>query len=111
PHHGGRGRTLAPGCGAWPVRVSPGWMMGVRPAWEGLRVRPCLPRVWKGFQMTRRFRGSDYDITVRVGGSRGRELRVDGKVVASDLVPAFGDGRRHTVELTLPGQGARARRH
>jgi len=104
PHYGRGGWTWYTGSAAWLFRVSTEWMLGVRPAWDGLLVRPCLPHAWKGFQMTRRFRGSDYDITVRVGGrgQAGRELRVDGKRVASDLVPAFGDGRRHTVELTLP---------
>jgi cellobiose phosphorylase len=81
--------------------VSTEWLLGVRPTYEGLLVRPCLPAGWKGFTMKRTFRGCVYRITVRTGAAR-PELRVDGKRQASDLVPAFGDGREHTVELRLP---------
>ena len=63
-------------------------------------MRPCLPPHWKGFTMKRTFRGCVYHITVRMGAMR-PEVRVDGKPQASDLVPAFRDGREHTVEVRL----------
>ncbi|HEY6867858.1 MAG TPA: glycosyl hydrolase family 65 protein, partial [Candidatus Eisenbacteria bacterium] len=73
---------------------------GVRPTWDGLLVRPCLPPGWKGFTMRRRFRGATYEITV-TGGGRRREVRVDGTRHASDLIPVFGDGRVHRVSVKL----------
>ncbi len=101
PHFGRGGWTWYTGSAAWLFRVSTEWILGVRPTWEGLLVRPCLPKHWRGFRMTRRFRGSTYQITVRTGAKR-RELRVDGKLVPGDLIPACADGGTHQVRLELP---------
>ena len=100
PNYGRGGWTWYTGSSAWMFRVSTEWLLGVRPAYEGLLVRPCLPPHWKGFTMKRTFRGSVYRITVRAGAAQPQVL-VDGKAQRSDLVPAFADGREHTVEVRL----------
>jgi cellobiose phosphorylase len=33
------------------------WILGIRPEHDGLRIDPCLPSVWDGFEAKRRFRG------------------------------------------------------
>jgi cellobiose phosphorylase len=104
PHFGRGGWTWYTGSAAWLFRVGTEWMLGVRPEWEGLRIEPCLPREWRGFTMRRRFRGADYEIRVTRGPRR--ELRVDGKLQRSNLVPAFADGRRHRVDVVLERSGA-----
>ncbi|HEY6865626.1 MAG TPA: glycosyl hydrolase family 65 protein, partial [Candidatus Eisenbacteria bacterium] len=73
PHYGRGGWTWYTGSAAWLFRVSTEWILGVRPTWDGLLVRPCLPPGWKGFTMRRRFRGATYEITV-TGGGRRREV-------------------------------------
>ena len=100
PHYGRGGWTWYTGSSSWMFRVNTEWLLGVRPTWEGLLVRPCLPPDWKGFTMKRTFRGSVYRITVRAGAAR-RGLRVDGRPLRGDVVPAFGDGREHTVDVEL----------
>ena len=77
------------------------WLLGVRPAWDGLLVDPCLPPGWKGFTMRRLFRGSVYRIEVVVK-SGPRCVAVDGKPVESNLIPPFGDGREHAVTVRVP---------
>jgi cellobiose phosphorylase len=104
PFYGRGGWTWYTGSAAWLFRVSTEWILGVRPAWDGLVVRPCLPPAWKGFHMTRVFRGATYEIVVRAGSKP--RIRVDGKPWASDVIPAFGDGRRHLVEVTLVAERA-----
>jgi cellobiose phosphorylase len=100
PNFGRGGWTWYTGSSAWMFRVSTEWILGVRPTLDGLLVRPCLPPHWKGFRMRRLFRGSVYCITVRTGpGKKG--IRVDGRAHDSQLVPAFGDGKEHTVEVRL----------
>jgi len=102
PHYGRGGWTWYTGSAAWLFRVSTEWILGVRPEWDGLRIRPCLPPGWKGFTVRRRFRGADYDIAVTAG--RGpREVRVDGAPQATDLIAAFADGRTHRVQVRVPG--------
>ncbi|HTM57670.1 MAG TPA: glycosyl hydrolase family 65 protein [Candidatus Udaeobacter sp.] len=107
PHFGRGGWTWYTGSAAWLFRVGTEWMLGVRPDWDGLRVAPCMPPRWKGFTMRRRFRGATYDIRVERGPSRGRpkrgtEIRVDGRRLESNLIPAFQDGRVHRVEVRIP---------
>jgi len=100
PNFGRGGWTWYTGSSAWLFRVGTEWLLGVRPTWDGLRVEPCLPPGWKGFTMKRAFRGSVYRITVRSGGAR-REVLVDGRRQATDVIPAFADGREHTVLVRL----------
>ena len=73
------------GTAAWSfVAVSQG-ILGIRPAYDGLTVDPCLPDSMDGFRVSRLFRGTRYEITVRRGEEKG--LTVDGKPVAGDTVP------------------------
>ncbi|MEZ0396293.1 MAG: glycosyl transferase [Anaerolineales bacterium] len=76
------------GTAAWNyVAVTQG-ILGIRPAYEGLEVRPALPSTWDGFEAWREFRGVRYHIRVeRCGpGSRVR-LEVEGRPVEGCLVP------------------------
>lgn len=107
PHFGRGGWTWYTGSAAWTFRVGTEWICGVRPAYDGLTIDPCLPSAWKGFRMTRRFRGATYRITVHAtpGKPMKREKRVlivDG-VVQSDATkaPVFADGGEHAVELWM----------
>jgi cellobiose phosphorylase len=95
PHFGRGGWTWYTGSAAWMFRVGTEWILGVRPDWDGLLIRPCLPRHWPRVRMRRSFRGATYEIEIERG--RRDEIRVDGKLQRSDLIPAFGDGRVHRV--------------
>jgi len=101
PNFGRGGWTWYTGSAAWTFRVATEWLLGVRPTYDGLRVRPCLPPEWKGFDMKRTFRGCVYRIRVRRGPGR-PGLRVDGRPQTGELVPDFRDGREHAVEVRLP---------
>lgn len=100
PNYGRGGWTWYTGSAAWTFRVATEWILGVRPAWNGLVVDPCLPPKWKGFEMTRRFRDATYRIRVKVGGSETRVV-VDGAPIRGNVVPAFADGRTHVVDVKL----------
>jgi cellobiose phosphorylase len=101
PWYGRGGWTWYTGSAAWMLRIGAEWLLGVRPTWDGLLVDPCLPPEWKGFRMTRRFRGATYriEVTVRAGGPC---LTVDGAPHRGPVVPAFGDGRTHDVTAVVP---------
>ena len=114
PHFGRGGWTWYTGSATWLFRVGTEWMLGVRPEWDGLLIEPCLPPRWKGFRMRREFRGATYDIRVtrdspRERRIRGSGLRVDGRELGSNVVPAFRDGRVHLVELRIPADLSAAR--
>ena len=46
------------GTAAWTfVSVSQG-ILGVQPQYDGLKLDPCVPKAWKSFSISRRFRGA-----------------------------------------------------
>ena len=80
-----------------------GFMEPVRASFDGLVVDPCIPTSWKGFEMTRKFRGATYKITVKnpKGISKGVEsVFVNGEEIESNVIPAFEKGT-HKVEVVL----------
>ena len=40
-------------------------MLGIRPSYDGLIIDPCIPAAWPGFEVSRRWRGATYRITIR----------------------------------------------
>lgn len=50
------------GTAAWMYIAATQYMLGVRPTWEGLEVKPCLPTEWKEATVYREFRGKKYQI-------------------------------------------------
>lgn len=104
PHEGRGGWTWYTGSAQWCYTVAMNWILGVRPVQEGLLIDPVIPKSWPGFRMRRKFRGAVYEIEVKnpSGANEGvKAVRVDGKPHASNVIPAFGDGLTHKVEIIL----------
>lgn len=84
-------------------------LFGIRPEKEGFRVDPQVPAAWKTARLVRRFRGARYDIEYRRRkGLDTVRLRLDGKLLASNLVPTAKPGTKHTVVVEMPA-GAKGR--
>ena len=92
------------GTASWNFYAISQYILGIRPDYDGLLIDPCIPTDWKGFKITRKFRGATYQIEVvnPDGKSKGiNEVTVDGKQQASNLIPVFGDKKEHTVKVVL----------
>jgi len=103
-YYGRGGWTWYTGSAQWLHRVATHWILGIRPQEEGLLVDPSIPSSWPGYRVTRRFRNALYEIEVRNPHhvSKGvKSLTVDGKSLEGNLVPAFGDGQAHRVEIVM----------
>jgi len=92
------------GTAAWTfVSVAEG-ILGIKADYMGLKVDPCIPKKWKGFTATRKFRGVEYQIEVKNpnGICKGvKEVIVDGKAIAGNVIP-FETGKKVVkVEITL----------
>jgi N,N'-diacetylchitobiose phosphorylase len=92
------------GTASWSLFVAVQSILGIVPEVDGLRIDPCIPRHWPGFEVQRVFRGKKLNIRVNNPSSscRGvREMKLDGKRVEGNLVPlsALRDGL--SVEVTL----------
>jgi len=69
-----------------------------------LRIDPCIPKSWPGFEVERTFRGQKLSIVVKNPRhvSRGvQRISVDGKVIQGCRIPiaSLRDGAR--IEVTL----------
>ncbi len=103
-HYGRGGWTWYTGSAQWLHRVATHWILGIRPQEDGLELDPSIPSHWPGFRVRRKFRNAVYQIEVRNpdGVNRGiRSITVDGIPLDGNIVPAFGDGQVHFVEVIM----------
>ena len=90
------------GTAAWNYYAITQFILGIKPAYEGLEINPCIPSTWKGFSVKRKFRDAEYNITVKnpSGVCKGiKAITVDGQPVEGKIVE-YRPGR-HTVEVTM----------
>lgn len=96
--HGDSGAAC---CAYWVLVES---ILGLEATAQGLRLRPDLPSSWLECEITRRFRDDTYAITItRAPQTRksATAILVDGEPVLGDMLPYFGDGLEHKVEVVL----------
>lgn len=70
-NHTAFGRARHPwltGTAGWFYTAATKYMLGIRPTYEGLVIDPCIPSDWKGFEVTRKWRGAVYKINVKNPG-------------------------------------------
>ena len=104
PTHGEAKNSWLTGSAAWNFVAITQWILGIRPEHEGLRIDPCLPADWKGYDAVRRFRGATYRISIRKHrGSTGRisSITVDGARVDGNVVAPAPEGSDVTIEGTI----------
>lgn len=76
------------GTASWMYIAATHYILGIRPTFDGLRIRPCLPEALKTVRVRRRFRGCVYDIEIDNARRGAVKLEVDGQPVDGELVPA-----------------------
>lgn len=92
------------GTASWNFYTISQYILGIQPDYDGLKIEPCIPKEWKGYEITRKFRGATYNIKVvnenhvNKGVSK---VIIDGKEQTSNILPIFGDGKIHNVEVIL----------
>ena len=90
------------GTAAWNWYAITQYILGIKPSYGGIEIDPCICSEWKEYKVTRRFRGSVYEITVKNpdGVCKGvREILLDGQPLNGNVVP-YAPGT-HTVLVTL----------
>lgn len=102
--HGEAKNSWLTGTAAWNFVAISQFILGVKPDYNGLVIDPCIPGAWDGFTVRRYFRGAVYDITISNPNhvSKGvKSLAVDGKEFIGNVLPIFGDGKIHKVEVVM----------
>jgi cyclic beta-1,2-glucan synthetase len=110
PHVGRGGWTWYTGSAGWLYRAGLEAVLGFRPEGDRLRLEPCIPASWPGYEITYRRGAATYRVRVENphGAERGvRGVTLDGRPCADGIIPLADDGRTHEVVVTL-GEATRA---
>lgn len=92
------------GTASWNFYTISQYILGIQPDYEGLKIDPCIPTDWKGFEVTRKFRGTTYHIKVENpnGVSKGvKQITLDGKALESNVIPVSSSNSTHEVLVVL----------
>jgi cellobiose phosphorylase len=104
PHTGRGGWTWYTGSASWLYRVAIETILGFKLRGSNLRIDPCVPTSWPGFEMSYRHHSATYKIVVDNSAGTGRgvqSIELDGERVPNDTVPLTDDGQTHNVRVQL----------
>jgi cellobiose phosphorylase len=104
PHVGRGGWTWYTGSASWLYRVALEEILGLRVAGDTLRVEPCIPSSWSGYEITYRHGSAIYRVRVDNPAGTGRGVRsvtVDGQPAPGGVVTLRDDGRTHDIRIVL----------
>jgi cellobiose phosphorylase len=98
----GRNAWLS-GTASWAYVAATQWILGVKPTFDGLQIKPAIPEEWSGFRAQRNFRGVNYKIWVdRIGNGNEINLSVDGETLEGTIIPLPAAGTKHVhVKVTI----------
>ncbi len=92
------------GTASWNFVAISQFILGIKPEYDGLMIDPAIPSSWDGYQVVRQFRNDVLKITVKNPNhvSKGvAKVTADGIVLDGNIIPVFGDGKEHDIEVIL----------
>ncbi len=104
PHTGRGGWTWYTGSAGWLYRVALEAILGFHLEGSTLRLDPCIPRSWPGFEINYRHRSTMYQVRVDNSAGTGRGVRMvvlDGRHLPGGAVPLLNDGNHHEIRVEL----------
>jgi len=108
PHVGRGGWTWYSGSAGWLYRAGVEAILGLRLKGRSLWIDPCIPAGWPGYEMTLRYRGAVYEISVQNPGGVSRgvfAVEVDGKSLppmqGKACISLCEDRATHAILVTL----------
>ncbi len=104
PHVGRGAWTWYTGSAGWMYRLGLEAILGLRRVGHVLRIDPCIPKGWPGYELT--YREGDTLYTISVENPRGvtqgvLEITLDGDTLPALDVPLLHDGRSHKVRVEM----------
>jgi cellobiose phosphorylase len=92
------------GTASWNFYAITQFILGIQPDYDGIRIEPCIPKAWDGFEVIRKFRGATYKIKVVNKNHINKgvaKITVDGTGCSSNLLPVFEPGTIHSVVIEM----------
>ncbi len=87
------------GTAAWNYYAVSQYLLGIKPDYNGLVIEPCISKKIESFNITRKFRGTVYNISVKNIGTGKISITVDNGKVNGNTVSS--DAKICNVEVTL----------
>ena len=92
------------GTATWAYQAGTRYILGIQPDYHGLKIDPCIPAQWDGFNATRTYRGAFYHLHVKNPQHVCRNvilLKINGKTISGNLIPVQKPGLEVQIEITL----------
>jgi cellobiose phosphorylase len=92
------------GTASWNFYTISQYILGIQPQYNGLKINPCIPNNWNGFEVTRKFRGATYQIKLVNNNHINKgisKLTIDGHLHHSNLLPIFEAGTTHHIVVEM----------
>lgn len=92
------------GTASWNFYTISQYILGIKPEYDGLKIEPCIPKEWKEFEVTRKFRGATYQIKVinnSNSNSGVNNITIDNIKFDSTTLPIFNDGKIHHILIEI----------
>ncbi len=92
------------GTAAWNFYTISQYILGIQADYNGLSIKPCIPKDWKQYNVNRTFRGKKYNISVKNPNniSTGvKQLTVNGQQIEGNLIPFSLEGDKFEVEVIM----------
>ena len=104
PHVGRGGWTWYTGSASWMYRIGLESLLGFELRGNRLRIRPCIPKGWRQYQLFYRRGSTEYHFTVSnpFGLNTGDPtVELDGTLLPESELEISDDGKLHEVKITL----------
>lgn len=92
------------GTASWNYYTITQFILGIKPTYNGLEISPCIPKVWKKYNITRKFRGAIYNIEISnpAGINSGvKEMLLNGQKINGNIIPIQKSGSINEVKIIL----------
>jgi cyclic beta-1,2-glucan synthetase len=113
PHTGIGGWTGYTGSAGWMYRLGIEAILGITREGDTLKIDPCIPKNWPGFQLTYRFGKTPYQVRVEnpEAINRGvRQIVLNGISLPDNWIPLTDDGYQHEVRVLMGSAPLRGRK-
>jgi cellobiose phosphorylase len=90
PRYGSSRLPWLSGTASWAYYTAAQYILGIQPDYYGLKINPCIPAGWKEIKINRKFRNSNFNITIhnKNGSQKGvKKITLNGEPVDGNLIP------------------------
>ena len=91
------------GTASWNFYTATQYILGIQPDYDGLRIDPCIPKEWKDYSVTRKFRGATYFIHISNPNEKCKgvkSIKINGEKINGNIIPVQKPGE-YKIEIVL----------